>query len=173
VKGTILKCLQEMVESRHGKDEWRDMLVDAGFKGPQLFSLSADIDDGKAVALFASAARVLEVGLQSVMDEFGDYWVNDYAPRVYQTIYGRYRNAREFLMAMDDVHVMVTQSIENSRPPRFEFESKNEKTLLVTYKSKRNLIDLYIGLARGVGRRFGTDLDIVKLSARQVKITFP
>jgi hypothetical protein len=173
MKGTILKCLQEMVESRFGKDEWREVLTDAGFKGPQLFSLSADIDDGKAVAMFGSAARVLEVDAQRVMDEFGDYWVNDYAPRVYQTIYGRYKSAREFLLAMDDVHVMVTQAVKDSRPPRFEFETQGEKTLLVTYKSKRNLIDLYIGLVRGVGRRFDTELDIVKLSARQVKVTFP
>ena len=173
MKGTIVKCLQEMVESRFGKEEWREILGDAGFKGPQLFSLSADIDEARALALFASSARVLEVSAEEVANQFGDFWVNDYAPRIYQTIYARHRSAREFLLAMDDVHVMVTESVENARPPRFEFEQRGDDTLIVTYKSKRGLIDLYIGLARGVGRRFDTELEIVKLSPRQVKITFP
>jgi hypothetical protein len=173
MKGTILKCLQEMVENRFGKQEWQAILSDAGFKGPQLFSLSADIDEGKALALFASTARVLEIGAGEAADAFGEYWVNDYASRVYQSIYARYKSAREFLLAMDGVHVMVTESVENARPPRFDFEMQGEKTLIVTYKSKRGLIDLYIGLARGVGKRFNTPLEIQKLSARQVKITFP
>ncbi len=173
MKGTILKCLQEMVESRFGKAEWQEILGDAGFKGPQLFSLSADVDEGKALALFASAARVLEISPEQAADAFGDHWVNEYAPRVYQTIYGRYKSAREFILAMDEVHVMVTDSVPNARPPRFDFEKQGEKTLLVTYRSKRGLIDLYIGLARGVGKRFGTLLEIQKLSPRQVKITFP
>jgi hypothetical protein len=172
MKGTILKCLQEMVESRFGKPEWQEILKDAGFKGPQLFSLSADVDEGKAVGLFASAARVLEISAEHAADAFGDYWVNDYAPRVYQTIYARHKSARDFLLAMDAVHVMVTESVPNARPPRFDFEEQG-KTLLVTYKSKRGLIDLYIGLVRGVGKRFNTQLEIQKLSARQVKITFP
>jgi hypothetical protein len=173
MKGTILKCLQEMVEARFGKPEWQEILGDAGFKGPQLFSLSADVDEGKALALFASTARVLEISAEQAADAFGDFWVNDYAARVYQTIYARYKSARQFLMAMDGVHVMVTESVANARPPRFEFEEQGEKTLLVTYKSKRGLIDLYIGLVRGVGKRFGTPLGIQKLSPQQVKITFP
>ncbi len=173
MKGTILKCLQEMVESRFGKEEWQSILGGAGFKSAQLFSLSADIDEGKALALFASTAKVLEISAEKAADAFGDYWVNEYASRVYQTIYARHKSAREFLLAMDGVHVMVTESVANARPPRFDFEWQGEKTLLVTYKSKRGLIDLYIGLARGVGKRFDTPLEIQKLNARQVTITFP
>jgi hypothetical protein len=173
MKGTILRCLQEMVESRFGKDEWQGILSDAGLKGAQLFSMSADVDEGNALALFASTERVLEISAAQAADAFGDYWVNEYGPRIYQTLYARHTSAREFLLAMDGVHVMVTESMPNARPPRFDYETQGEKTLLVSYKSQRGLIDLYIGLARGVGRRFGTPLEIQKLSDRQVKITFP
>src|SRR5262245_51800486 len=99
MKGTIVKCLQEMVEGRFGKQEWQAILGDAGFTGPQLFSLSADVDEGKALGLFASTARVLEISAEQAADAFGDHWVNEYAPRVYQTIYARHRSAREFLLA--------------------------------------------------------------------------
>ena len=173
MKGTILKCLQEMVESRFGKQEWKQILSESGFAPTQLFTLSADVDEQKTLALFSNTAEVLEIPAEQVMDDFGDYWVNEYASRIYHTLFGRLKSAREFILGMDQVHIMVTSTIENAQPPRFEFEERGPKVLVVTYKSKRGLIDLYIGLARGVGKYFGTPLEIVKLNQRQVQITFP
>ena len=173
MKGTILKCLQEMVESQHGKPVWQEILDEAGLQGSRFFTLSSDVADADAVALFQATASVLELGFQDAANAFGDHWVNVYAPRVYQTIYGRLKSAREFILAMDGVHVMVTNTIENAHPPRFEYEEQADGTLLVTYKSQRGLIDIYIGLVYGVGKFFDTPLQVTKLSARQVRIRFP
>jgi hypothetical protein len=173
VKGTIIKCLQELVENRFGKPEWERIRTAAGHSGPFLVTLTSDVDEAEAVELFRQTSRILELGQAEVFDQFGDYWVNDYAPRVYRTIYARYKSPREFLRSMDAVHVMVTQAVPNAKPPRFDYEEVDDKTLLVTYKSSRGLIDLFIGLARGVGKRFSVELRITKLSTRQVKIVFP
>jgi len=173
MKGTIIKCLQEMVEKRHAKQDWQDILAEAGFDGPQFFNLSSDVDDAQAIALFGATGEILGLSHEETAKAFGDYWVNEYAARVYQTIYMRMRSARDFILALDGIHQMVTSTIENAHPPRFEYQEQGADTLLVTYKSKRNLIDLYIGLAYGVGRYFETPLEITKLSARQVRIKFP
>jgi hypothetical protein len=173
VKGTIIKCLQELVENRYGKPEWEEILERAGHTGPSLVTLTSDVEDAAAVRLFRQTGMVLEQSLTQVYDEFGDYWVNDYAPRVYRTIYARYTSPREFIRNMDAVHVMVTQAVVNAKPPRFEFEEVDDRTLIVTYKSARNLVDLFIGLARGVGKRFGAELAIRKLDSRRVQIVFP
>lgn len=173
MKGTIVKCLQEMTEARQGKEAWVDALEQAGLTGPQFFTLSSDVEDAQALALFGAVGDVLGISPGEVADAFGDHWVNTYAPRVYQTLYARLGSAREFILALDGVHQMVTNTIPNAHPPRFEYEERDERTLIVTYKSRRGLIDLYIGLARGVGRYFGTPLQVSKLSNTQVKIVFP
>jgi len=172
MKGTILKCLQEMVEKRHSKESWQQILDEAGLEGTQFFSLSSDVPDTDAIALFEASASVLGLSAQETADAFGSYWVNDYAARVYQTLYGRLRSAREFILALDGVHLMVTNTIANARPPRFDYEEESENSLLVTYKSQRGLIDLYAGLARGVGEYFSTPLEVTKLSRNQVRIRF-
>ena len=57
-------------------------------------------------------------------------------------------NAREFVLGLDKVHLSLTKSLENARPPRFDYEEVGEQKIIVTYRSQRNLIDIYIGLAR-------------------------
>ncbi len=172
MKGTIIKCLQEMVEKRHSKESWQQILNEAGLEGPQFFSLSSDVPDTDAIGLFEATASVLGLSPEATSDAFGDHWVNDYAARVYQTLYARLRSAREFILALDGVHMMVTNTIENAHPPRFDYQEEGDDTLIVTYKSQRGLIDLYVGLARGVGRYFSTPMQVTKLGASQVRIRF-
>jgi len=74
---------------------------------------------------------------------------------------------------MDSVHAAVTKSVPNSHPPRFEYEWKNEKTLIMKYKSQRGLIDFVVGLAKGVGKLYGENLKVTKIGNDKVEIVFP
>ncbi len=73
---------------------------------------------------------------------------------------------------MDEVHRKVTLNIQNANPPRFDYEWKDEKTLIMTYKSKRNLIEFFIGLIKGVGKYFNEELEVRKLGGNRVEIKF-
>jgi hypothetical protein len=73
---------------------------------------------------------------------------------------------------LDEVHVMMTATIPNAHPPRFEYQWEGESTLNVTYHSQRNLIDIYIGLVKGVGKFFKEQLIVTKLSQHHVRIKF-
>jgi len=50
---------------------------------------------------------------------------------------------------------------------------KNEKALIMKYKSQRGLIDFMIGLIKGVGKFYREDLGVTKLGNDQVEIVFP
>jgi hypothetical protein len=73
---------------------------------------------------------------------------------------------------LDNVHVGVTQNIKNSHPPRFEYEWKNEKTLIMTYKSERGLLDIFIGLIKGVGKLYKEKLIVSKIGTDKVQVQF-
>ena len=66
----------------------------------------------------------------------------------------------------------MTQSIPNASPHRFDYKWEGASTLVVTYKSKRNMIDIYAGLVEGVGVSFRETLEVRKLSASRIKILF-
>lgn len=110
--------------------------------------------------------------MNQAADAFGDYWVNDYAPNIYKSVYNKYKSAREFILGMDDVHMMITQTVTNATPPRFTYNFTDDKTLMVTYKSSRGLIDIYTGLAKGLGRYFNEKLTVTKIDNKTVKIVF-
>ncbi|MCD6498747.1 MAG: heme NO-binding domain-containing protein [Deltaproteobacteria bacterium] len=67
---------------------------------------------------------------------------------------------------------MIMRSIRGARPPRFAYTWKDDKTLQVDYTSNRGLVDFAVGLARGVGRYFGEDLVVSKLSDSGFQVIF-
>lgn len=172
MKGTIVKCLKEMVENQFGKDKWNTICEKSGFSPNQIISLSADIDDTTVVTLLKNTCDTLGVTMEQAGDAFGDYWVNSYSPAIYKSIYTKFKNAREFILGMDEVHVMITKTVPNAKPPRFTYDFKDDRTLVMTYSSSRGLILVLMGLVRGLGRYFNEKLTVTKIDERSIKIVF-
>ena len=137
-----------------------------------LIKAISDIDDKTVFKLFENSCKVLNLSKQQVYDEFGDYWVNTYAPKIYSAYYLMFQNAKQFIMEMDKVHETITKDIINAQPPRFKIEKVDENTIIVNYISTRSMIDFYIGLVKGVGKYFNTSIGIKKLSEERVELTF-
>lgn len=175
MKGTITNCLASLIEERFGAERWKAILGDAGIDARTASVLrlpTSDVDDRVLTALLDSTCRNLGISLDEAADAFGKYWCCSYAPRLYHRIVDRLGSAREMILAMDGIHVQVTSMLANARPPRFDCHWVDEDTLDVTYKSKRKLLPIYIGLARGVGRYFGERLSVRRLGPDRVRIEF-
>jgi hypothetical protein len=63
--------------------------------------------------------------------------------------------------------------MKNAHPPRFDYTWKNEKTLIMHYKSQRGLIDFAVGLIKGVGKFYHENLRVAKVGSDQIEIVFP
>lgn len=172
MKGAIAMCLKSLVTEKYGQTKWKETLTHAGITREPLMTLLTDMDDAMVLNLVQSACKVLNKTNQQISDEFGEFWVNNYVPKYYSRYVTGIKNSKEMLSAMDSVHVRVTQNIQNSRPPRFEYKWVNDKTLIMTYKSERNLMELFIGLIKAVGKHFNEKLLIKKLNNKEVEIIF-
>jgi hypothetical protein len=174
MKATITNCLAELVESKFGKDKWASVLSDSGLtsQGGIYRIPPSDIPDAEFHKLFASTCKVLGITSDQASDAFGEYWCCTYAPRMYGIIYKRFKNAREMIVGMDQVHIDMTKAIPNAQPPRFDYKWETTDVLVVTYKSKRKMIGVYAGLVRGVGKYFKEKLTVSRLSDEQIKIVF-
>ncbi len=173
MKGVILSCLADLVTEKFGEDKWKQCLERSGLDLHKTFFVAEDVNDETAVKVLESVCEVLEIPLDAAADAFGDYWVNEFAPRIYGAIYKGKKDAREFLLAMDGVHLDATRSIPNAHPPRFDYSWESDNVMIMTYNSHRGLIDILIGLVRGVGKRFGQHLEVTKISDTKVRILFP
>lgn len=172
MKGTITRCLAELVQSKWGADAWKKITAHAGATDEiTLMMPSADVDDQLAMTLLDSTSTVLGVTPTEAANAFGEYWCCTYAPRVYKNIVSRFKTAREMIVGLDDVHVEMTRSIPNARPPRFTYTWRDARTLIVRYTSHRNLVHVYAGLARGVGKYYNEPLT-VRVTGQTVEIQF-
>jgi hypothetical protein len=172
MKGSIVKCLADLVRSSFGEDKWNEIVTLSGENPNAPIRAIADFEDRTVFRMIDNTCKVLHLTRQQACDAFGDYWVNTFAPKVYGAYYHRFGDAKQFIIGMSQVHKTVTKNIANARPPEFTFEEPDENTLIVTYISTRNMLDFYIGLVKGVGKYFSAPIGIEKLSPDRVKLTF-
>lgn len=172
MKGVIVHCLRELVSNKFGKDNWRKALEMSGYSPDAAFLLTEDIEDARALRIVDSVCKVLNISLSQAADAFGEYWVCEYAPKIYKSFYQGVESAKDFLLRMDEVHRITTLSIPNARPPRFQYEWLDDKTMLMKYDSKRGLIDILVGLVRGVGKYYRENLQVSKVGGATVKVVF-
>ncbi|MDQ8038045.1 MAG: heme NO-binding domain-containing protein [Pedobacter sp.] len=175
MKGTIIVCLRDMLAEQNGQSPngWKDMLAASGMDRNRVILLSTDVDDGQTLALFGEAQKRYFKSHEELANAYGHYWSVIYAPKIYTAVYKGVKSARDFLLKMDKVHVQVTETMANARPPRFQYEEKENGDLVVHYISARGLVHLYAGLARGIGTYFGEKLDVKVLENNRVSIQFP
>ena len=69
-------------------------------------------------------------------------------------------------------HEVMTKSIKLARPPRFRYEWKGDKLLIMHYDSSRRLVALMPGLIRGLGKYYKERLT-VRVVGNAVHVRFP
>lgn len=173
MKGIIANCLKELVCEKFGEDKWEEILETSGLDTVYMIQPSENIDDELILRMIDSTCKILEITHEQAADAFGEYWVNVFAPRVYHVYYKDIKSAKEFILKMDEIHKKATNDIEGAKPPSFEYEWYADNKLIINYKSERELIDLLVGLIKGVGKYFEEDLVIKKWSDKKVEVIFP
>ncbi len=172
MKGVVLNCAADLVTSKFGADKWKEILSECGLPAERVFLASDDVEDAKAVEILSNTAKVLGLTMQQVADAFGDYWVNDFAPKIYAHFYRKATDARSFLLNMAEVHEKTTKSMANARPPKFEYSWPEPDTLAMKYISHRGLIDVFVGLLKGVSHYYKEPMEVTKVSDDMVHIRF-
>ena len=172
MKGVIAICLGELISEKFSRDKWEEVLEGAGLPRKTFFLATEDVDDAATMRVVASVCKVMDMSMTQAADAFGEYWFNVYAPRVYKAHYAGKKSAKEMLMALNHIHKSVANHSPNAHPPKFEYDWKDDKTLLMTYQSSRGLIDFFIGIVKGVGTYYKEKLSITKLPNNKVEIRF-
>lgn len=172
MKAIIALALKGLIKDKFGDEKWEAVLKNAGIDNEPRLTPISDIDDKVVLDVIGSACKVLDISSVQAADAFGEYWMTEYAPQIFKHYFSAKKNAKEFLLKMDDVHVAVTNTTENARPPRFDYEWEDKNTLIMNYKSDRNLIDIFVGLIKGVGKYYNENLQVSKAGGNKVKVIF-
>ncbi|MDR1429919.1 MAG: heme NO-binding domain-containing protein [Spirochaetaceae bacterium] len=178
MRSQIFLCLTELIREKFGKEKL-DLILDASglsdSKTYMRYFNGLDFSDEKFFDLVRNVCGILNITKDQAAEAFGEYWVCVYAPREYPQYFKNIKNAEDLLLKLDSIHQDVTANspshAEAALPPRFDVQ-RDGNILKVHYKSKRGMIDFYMGLVKGVGVYFSTPVEIQKISEEEVVIRF-
>ncbi|MCD4796510.1 MAG: heme NO-binding domain-containing protein [Candidatus Cloacimonetes bacterium] len=173
MKGIIAICLKNMIKDNYSIEKWNEILELSDIDPYIIINAVQDFDDDIILKMVDSTCKVLNISLEQAADAFGEYWMKTFAPKIYEVYFREVESAKDFILKMNKVHSSVTSNIPNAKPPKFKYEWKDDRTLVIEYISHRNLIDIMIGLIRGVGKYFDEELKVRKLSDTKAEVVFP
>jgi len=172
MKGIFALGFLETIKQKAGKEKYQEILNLAGFKQePVIFAIS-DVDDEIFFKILYSTSKILNIPLHQITEAFSDYWIHEYTQKIYKKVYQLYDSLKDFLLDLNWVHEMTTKNLPQPEPPKFEYQWEDNKTLLITYKSKRNLIDMVISHAKASAKFFNEKIDISKIGDNVIRIKF-
>jgi len=159
--GLVNKAVVDLVCSKFGQDTWNKIKQKADVDIDVFVSMDGYPDD-VTYRLVAAASEVLKITPEQVLEAFGEYWVLYTAAEGYGPLLTAAGSTlREFLMNLDALHARVALTMPALRPPRFRLVDVDASTMLVEYHSTRQgLAPMVVGLLRGLGIRFKTEIDI-------------
>jgi hypothetical protein len=159
--GLVNKAVVDLVCSKFGQDTWTKIKQKADVDIDVFVSMDAYPDE-ITYRLVGAASEVLKIPPEQVLEAFGEYWVLYTAQEGYGPLLNASgSNLREFLMNLDALHARVALTMQELRPPRFKVIDVDVNTLLLEYHSVRQgLAPMVVGLLKGLGIRFKTQIEI-------------
>jgi hypothetical protein len=167
--GLVNKAIEQMVCSYYSEETWQQIKQKAEIEVDMFLSMEGYPDD-ITHRLVKAASEVLGLPTSDIMHAFGEYWVTYTSEEGYGEMMAMSgNNLPEFLGNLDDLHARVGVVFPKLEPPSFECsESEEEESLQLHYHSHREgLAPMVVGLVKGLGKRFDTEVEITQTSDRQ------
>jgi hypothetical protein len=157
----INQAVRKLVVDNHGEKAWTDICDTAGLTETDFGSLQTYPDE-ITYKLVGACSKVLGLPAETVLEVFGEYWT-EYAK---QTSFARLlrfggRSLEEFVGNLDQMHAKIKMTLPELQPPSFRIsESAPNRFRLHYYSSRPGLAPLVMGMLKGVGKMYGTTVDI-------------
>ncbi len=153
MKGIIFNLVEETVVADHGEDAWESLLESAGVEGA--YTALGQYPDEELSLLITAGAAALGVSAGDLTRRLGRSALLGLARR-YPRFFEGHQTTRPFLMTLNDViHPEVRKLHVDADPPDFVFRDEDPSTLVMEYRSHRQLCALAEGMIVGAGVHFG------------------
>ena len=165
--GLVNKAIEELVVATAGEEAWSRIRARAGLEVPVFVRMEA-YPDSITYDLVAAASAELGMTPEAVLEAFGEHWILYTAKEGYGELLALGGSSfRDFLLNLHDLHTRVGLSFPHLRPPSFACEEIDASTLRLHYDSTREgLAPMVVGLLRGLGRMFHTEVTVEQVARR-------
>jgi len=158
VKGIIFNLVQEVVEEAYGASAWDSLLEAAELEGS--YTSLGSYPDEELLRLVAAASQAFELPADAVVRLIGERAFPLLSER-YPAFFEGHTSAQPFLLTLNDIiHPEVRKLYPGASVPDFDFETPSPDTLLLGYRSERQLCALAEGFILGAAAHFDQHVEL-------------
>jgi hypothetical protein len=158
VHGFIFSELEKYVRQKLGRSQWEALLAAAGL-GTRKYHNFEVYEDAEAVKLVTTASEITGLAPAVILEDFGRFLGRDLV-RIYRPLLDPRWKTLEFLENVENTVHRVVRSRNAARPPVLLFQRTSRDSVLLTYRSPRQLEELAVGIAHGVADHYGEKLSV-------------
>jgi len=157
--GIIHSELRRFVIENFNENAWNTILKESGLK-EKIFLISQAYPDEMVVAIVNSASRVSGLGMNVLLEKFGEFITPLLLSLYHALIRPDWKSKDFFLNAEETIHRVVRMRNPGALPPRLHFEDTGKNTLRFVYSSHRNMSDVAVGIMKGVAKHYNERIQI-------------
>lgn len=158
--GFIFSEAKKFVTATHGVVAWFTILEKAGL-GSKEFANYLEYPDEEIVRIVGVASEITQVSADAILDDFGAFLGEDLL-EIYKPLTRPEWKTLDFLLQTEEtIHHAVRTRNSQAKPPALAVSRLNESAVVVDYRSSRRLCSLAKGIARGVAKHYGEQVNVV------------
>jgi hypothetical protein len=170
----FLTAIKEWLIKKYysGKNIWKEIAEEMGL-GIEVFNNQDNhISYQRLKNLLERVAKKIKKSEFDASSAFFDYWLIDFAPRLYQSLAKSTSSVKDFLLNYVKMNNDLCQFIpNNSNLTKIEIKEIDRQTITAFYRNEKCLVDI-IGILRGVSSYFNEPYNVKKLNPYSVEIHF-
>lgn len=171
MKLLILNALKELIMKDYGPDAWTELAENTGL-GVDYFTQQARyITEDRFANVRNHMVRILNEDEHVINKKFINYWMTDFAPRVYNFMIKKSENLRDFIFGIVKMNNDVCKLFPNAVMSKVDLKQTGANSLTAVYPTENALVDL-IAVLRGASMFFTERFNIRKINPHSIEIIF-
>jgi Haem-NO-binding len=158
--GVIFDFLRSYVIERHGgRATWDALLAEAGI-GYKVYFPVAQYPDEEMVTLATTAARMLNVPITAVLEDFGQFVGPSLVTYYEMFVKPEWKTFDVLENASSKIHDAIHRHNPKRNPPKLIATRTGEHQMVLTYQSDRKLCFVAKGIIFGLSQKYGEDIQV-------------
>lgn len=171
MKIIILTALKDWIINKFNIEKWKIIAEAIGIGVDRFNNQDSFLSDDRFRKLISQIILTLDLQESVFVENFIQYWMTDFAPRLCQLLTKKSNSTKEFLINIIKVNNELCRLIPNKFLAKIDLQEMDGYTLTAIYASEKSLVDI-VALLRGVSNIFSDTFTLKKINPHSVEIKF-
>ncbi|MBE6053408.1 MAG: chemotaxis protein [Clostridium sartagoforme] len=169
MKGTVVSTWIRTCRDLYGNDTINTCLNGVNWPEDVIFTPLEDVDDEKIFKFINLIADRAGISINDLWRIIGENNLNKFAED-YPVFFKRV-TLYKFLTSLNFIHSIIMKKIKGAKPPKMSITPISENSINLTYISKRELYDYFLGLLIGSSKFFNEKIEFNEVNRKAGELT--